>query len=929
MTSGTYRWVLLAAVTGTLAAGAGPNLLNNPGFEEGLAGWTPDPKHELVEGAAKAASGTKCVSGEATGPKQALRLVQNVPVRAGRAYHFNLAARGTKDTKITLFGQFPGEPARRSLAVWEPVGPRWNRYEAAPFAAKQDGALRLEIIAPSSHAAPVGRVWVDDAVLTETIPPARIDVSGTTGFNDEPALAMAADGSLYASWISFRDGADTLRVARFTGAGSVWSNAGAWQVAGGKGTWVLGPRLVASGAGATLVYASEAKGGDWGIVAVPVDASGPGRPVTVCGDAGADIDPAVAWHDGTLWVAWEGSRAGRRRILAASVRDGRAGPAEVLSAADVSACDPSIAVTAAGEVHVAWHDFRAGRVDVYLRSRPAQGGAWRPERRITRAPAIDRHPVLVARGDDLWMLYETAQVREYHVGASSDRTVRLLRVTADEVFEPAAGCGPLAEGAEGAGAAFDAQGRLWVAFLRPPSKQKAPGWNAMLTAFAGGAWMPAVAVSAGKGLDRAPGVAVPGGTPLVLHQVDDMPHSWTNEAVADLSSSEIRLAAVVPADLPAFEVAKWTAPEEPEAPFAPADLRADRGEDLAPPPIEYKGRTLRLFFGDLHEHTDVSPCGRIRDQTIDESYQHMRDLAVHDFACVTDHGYGLNSHLWNTTAKLARVNEDPGRFLTFLGEEWTSTFEEYSEKHPYGFYGHRNLVLADSYFPRWWNAKNRQTPAQLWEDLRKLNANFVNIPHQIADTGNVPTDWDYVDEVAQPVAEIFQTRGSYEHKGTPREARNTTPKGWFLQDAWARGIVIGVIASPDHGGGYGKACVYAESLTREAILDALRARRCYGTTAARIALDVRVAGRLMGEKSADPAPASVPVEVRVTAPNDLDRVEVCRNNVFVYSKACEGRTCSFTFTDREPPKDRAWYYVRVVQKDGELAWSSPVWFGAK
>ena len=240
----------------------------------------------------------------------------------------------------------------------------------------------------------------------------------------------------------------------------------------------------------------------------------------------------------------------------------------------------------------------------------------------------------------------------------------------------------------------------------------------------------------------------------------------------------------------------------------------------------------------------------------------MRDLARHDFVCITDHGYNLNDYLWNYSAKWARVNDDPQRFLTFLGQEWTSTFEETSDEHPHGFYGHRNLILADLYFPTWWNARNRQTPSEVWADLYRMKANFVHIPHQLADTGNVPTDWHFHDEVAQPVAEIFQTRGSYEYFGAPRQAKNTIPgPSSFLQDAWARNIVIGVIASPDHGGGYGKACVFAEELTRESILDALRVRRCYGTTAAKIFLDVRVSGHLMGEKLATPAGAEVKIDV--------------------------------------------------------------------
>ena len=84
---------------------------------------------------------------------------------------------------------------------------------------------------------------------------------------------------------------------------------------------------------------------------------------------------------------------------------------------------------------------------------------------------------------------------------------------------------------------------------------------------------------------------------------------------------------------------------------------------------------------------------------MEEDYQVRRDLHRLDFACTTDHGYNIDPYLWNHTGKMARANEDPGRLLTFLAQEWTSCFEEYDEKNPYGFYGHRNLILADPYFP--------------------------------------------------------------------------------------------------------------------------------------------------------------------------------------------------------------------------------------
>ena len=37
----------------------------------------------------------------------------------------------------------------------------------------------------------------------------------------------------------------------------------------------------------------------------------------------------------------------------------------------------------------------------------------------------------------------------------------------------------------------------------------------------------------------------------------------------------------------------------------------------------------------------------------------------------------------------------------------------------------------------------------------------------------------------------------------------------------------------------------------------------------------------------------------------------------------------FDFTDKQVSDSVSWYYVRVIQKNGQLAWSSPVWVGKK
>jgi len=919
--------LLIAALSSTAFAPAAEpvNLLSNGGFEEGLIGWSPDPRHSLERDSAAAHSGRACLTGEVTGPRQALRLQRRVPVRAGNRYEFAIYAKATHRTKLVLWATLPGKSTRQLIGSWEKVAPQWRRY-AIPISIAQDGMLGLEIIAPSSHGAPAGKIWIDDVALYETEMPPLVCVSEGVGFNDEPSVARAADGSIYVAYNSFRKGADSLQVARYRLLGRTFQAAGNWQVLGGDGTYLLGPKVVRAGEKVAIVYAAE-KDKSWDIYAITCGSDGPGEPVAVTADAAVDLKPAAAWHDGTLWIAWESSRQGYRRILAASLRDGEVSEPVALSPAGSSAYGPSIVVLASGEVCVAWHGFRQNNYDVFLRRRSA-GGAWGRETRLTRAPSIDRHPLLFARGGELWMVYENAQTDRYYIGRTNRRRLVVAKITAGGLLTPkTAAPSPLDSRCEAPSAAFDANGRLWVSMLKP--RLPRAGWDTVVTCFAGGRWLPPSPISSQKGMDRRPELVLQEGRAIVAFQADNMPRSWSDLDQMAASTSHVYLAAVETGSVPADADMSLEPLVESDEPFEPARIRIARGEDTPTQTIEYNGRQLKLFFGDLHEHTDVSVCNRVGDQSIDESYQHMRDIARHDFACVTDHGYNLNPYLWNYTAKMARVNEDSGRFLTFLGEEWTSTFEEYSEKHPYGFYGHRNLVFADPYFPRFWNARNRQTPAQVWEDLRKLNANFVHIPHQLADTGNVPTDWNFVDEKAQPVAEIFQTRGSYEHKGTPREAGRTTPPGYFLQDAWARGIVIGVIASPDHGGGYGKACVFAPELSREAILDAIRRRHCYGTTAAKIFLDVRVDGHLMGEKLERPAGESVQLEIVARCPGEIRQIDVCRNNRFLYTKSPEGRELELTYVDRDPLPRRSYYYVRVIQKDEEIAWSSPVWFGAE
>jgi hypothetical protein len=117
--------------------------------------------------------------------------------------------------------------------------------------------------------------------------------------------------------------------------------------------------------------------------------------------------------------------------------------------------------------------------------------------------------------------------------------------------------------------------------------------------------------------------------------------------------------------------------------------------------------------------------------------------------------------------------------------------------------------------------------------------------------------------------------------------------------------------------------VLAEQLTRESVFQALHARRCYTTTFARILMDFSVNGQPMGsELKIDPGDV-VEFAGSVHGTAAIDRLEIVRDNRDVYCIEPNQLDAKFHWRDR--PNESAYYYLRVTQCDGEMAWSSPVW----
>lgn len=152
----------------------------------------------------------------------------------------------------------------------------------------------------------------------------------------------------------------------------------------------------------------------------------------------------------------------------------------------------------------------------------------------------------------------------------------------------------------------------------------------------------------------------------------------------------------------------------------------------------------------------------------------------------------------------------------------------------------------------------------------------------------------------------------------------------LVQAFLSRGGRTGFVGATDthEGQPAARTAVWASALTREAIFEAMRQRRNYAVSNARILLDFKINGHWMGEEIEIEGAPRIAVSAMGTAP--LKAVEVIRNGAVVHRVSPECAESRFEWSDAAFPGD-SWYYLRVVQNDTDAhgnpsrAWSSPIW----
>ncbi|MCA9410265.1 MAG: hypothetical protein KC944_03580 [Candidatus Omnitrophica bacterium] len=732
------------------------------------------------------------------------------------------------------------------------------------------------------------------------------------------------NGETWVTWLSFTRG-EGERV---------------WIGRHGKNGWIFRKRMtdqpgaygnptltVTQGDDPTLWLSYEfEEGGQWEIYAGELnDRFDVEKKIKISDSPGADIDHRVVAADGGLWVVWQSDREGQFDIVARQITDeGDLTDTEVVSQSPGGDWRPDAITLSDGTLVVAWDLFNGNDYDVAFRAK--RNGEWTAVHSITASPAFEGRVRLAAKSDDeVWATWEEGAeywghkyVSAYYpnkifVSLTDERgplhrfrKIRLAKIDIENgsVSHPTEPLpmpsiaealsrnkdveNPMPIGAfyERGEIAFDGADRLWLVYRHwyahllgvAPNHHYEEGMGVFARCLDGGGWsqLYRLAPDQGDGVQRL----------SLAPTKDGVEALWTVGRTDRRPLKRPRGLVYASVTLDGDTDKRPIPVLEPETP----GVSKAKIDNPKPSSAEFDGQDYHLVFGDLHRHTDLSLCMVPADGSLDDAYRYAIDVAQLDFLGVTDH-----------SRDIARGNH--------LSQLWWRERKEVTR--------HR---LTDVFFPYFAYERSRQDTdhnvISLRDDMLRpyepplptfweiCDKDTFTLPHQPFFNSGL---WEYNDNDRRPLLEIYQGC---------RDSTAEVP----ANEGLGLDYRFGFVASSDHlSTNASFASVWTDKVDRESIFRSLQARRTYGSTD-KIRLAVRAGDHWMGEEFA--AKEMPPIHVTAKGTGEISLIQ------FVVDGKRE-KTLNPNCTDVDLKESidlspgRHYVYVRLEQKDGNLAWASP------
>ncbi|SFR88415.1 CehA/McbA family metallohydrolase [Anaeromicropila populeti] len=333
-----------------------------------------------------------------------------------------------------------------------------------------------------------------------------------------------------------------------------------------------------------------------------------------------------------------------------------------------------------------------------------------------------------------------------------------------------------------------------------------------------------------------------------------------------------------------------------------------------------------IYFGQLHSHTNYSDGAG----SCEEAFNYGKNTAENlDFLAVTDHSNSLD-------------NADSSSIHTKSAGEWTeghALAAAYTDSNFVGIYGyemtwsnglgHMNTFNTDGFQSRTQSEYTDYSTAlqNYYATLKTAPASINQFNHPGTTFGDF-SDFAHYDEEIDPLItmiEVGNGEGSIGSSGyfpSYEYYTRALDKGWHVAPTNNQDNHKGLWGSANTA----RSVVLADTLTEENIYDAMRNMRMYATEDNDLSIQYTLDGNIMGtilEEGSTGETVELKAEFSDPTDSKIGTVEVIVNGGIVAdSTTISTNEAEVTFT---VPSTYSYYYIKVVEEDGDIAVTAPVW----
>lgn len=374
------------------------------------------------------------------------------------------------------------------------------------------------------------------------------------------------------------------------------------------------------------------------------------------------------------------------------------------------------------------------------------------------------------------------------------------------------------------------------------------------------------------------------------------------------------------------------------------------GEKYYSCPIKcFSEATTNLFWGLLHGESERYDS----TENIESCLRHFRDERGINFYGLSpfENATETTNEIWKLAVQNAIEFDEADRFVTFIGCQWAGKAgEEGVRQFVYTKESKQILRKKDAKYT---------TLNKIYKSVNPKD--MISIPSFTMGQGYHFNFKNFNPEFER-VVEIYNAWGSSECTSkegnqTPitggKKAVQETAEG-AVGEALKQNLRFGFVAGGlDDRGIYadffdsdqeqyypGFTAILAKELSRTSLVEALYQRSCYATTGERIIVGFFLAGEPMGSELSTLQKHGLlynrHLSGYVAGTTPIAKVEIVRNGDVIATFSSETYHLDFTHDDSDDfakiaidAKDKnppfIYYYLRVYQDNGHMAWSSPIW----